>query len=124
MLCLVGILSTLIVEDISQTLVSKAKSTVRTYKVPTHDHTSLSTRLLSGRRENSAITENEGWNVGLSLDSDGFRKLSLVAPLFLCLSFHSFIAGISLGVQDEKHIWGPILIAIVAHKGLDSYEYI
>ena len=106
MLCLVGVLSTLIVEDISQILVSKAKSTVKTYKVPTQDQNSLSTRLLSGRRENLSIPENGGWTIGLSLGAEGFRRLSLVAPLFLCLSFHSFVAGISLGVQDAKHIWG------------------
>ena len=49
-----------------------------------------------------------------------FRRtsVSVAAIMFLALSFHSFIAGLALGLADDPKQKWKLLVAILLHKGV------
>jgi zinc transporter ZupT len=49
------------------------------------------------------------------------QSIIVVLALFLALSFHSIVEGISLGSSDGDTV-KSIMIAILAHKGLESFS--
>jgi len=55
---------------------------------------------------------------GVQLKVSGDVQWTVALLVLVCLSFHSLVAGIALGVSTEANMVLDLLVAVVAHKGL------